>query len=384
MSFQLELLTEVLSTGNILATTENAKYLKKINKLVRVDLFKTTDLEVLSLDTYEEVSNVELVTSEIEFKEETAKDESRELFPLLDNLPSMESSHEERNICFTRDEDGYENELFDGFFNKKKEIPSYVETSYDQSLSATLNKNEELIEVDESNHLACNFSSLDDLDDELPTNQCFDGTNSSAQSSFGAGAAVWTEQDQLQETNHNDDTNSFASCQSITGSSVRIERLRNGKKHPCDKCDFSGASAQSLKRHKDTIHQGIRYLCDQCDFITPNKAFLNEHKDVKHKGILLKCDQCDFSATSSGKLYHHIKKNHGNFRLPCDQCEFTAGSLGEVTRHKKIKHEGIKFTCKLCDHSTTRNYYLKQHIEAKHKSELSKASDINVANATFL
>ena len=41
----------------------------------------------------------------------------------------------------------------------------------------------------------------------------------------------------------------------------------------------------SLKRHKESKHEGIRYPCDQCGYAATTVSNLKQHKESKHEGI---------------------------------------------------------------------------------------------------
>ena len=41
-------------------------------------------------------------------------------------------------------------------------------------------------------------------------------------------------------------------------------------------------TAQGLKRHKESKHEGITYPCDQCDLVATQAGSLKLHKKRKH------------------------------------------------------------------------------------------------------
>ena len=77
--------------------------------------------------------------------------------------------------------------------------------------------------------------------------------------------------------------------------------------YPCDQCEYTG-SRDSLRKHKQSMHEGIRYSCDQCEYAGSRDA-LRKHKKSVHEGIRFPCDQCEYAATQSGMLKTHKESN---------------------------------------------------------------------------
>ena len=53
---------------------------------------------------------------------------------------------------------------------------------------------------------------------------------------------------------------------------IPIQSIYEGKKYPCDWCDY-----QATAKHKESIHEGKKYPCDSCDHVTIQKE--SKHKD---------------------------------------------------------------------------------------------------------
>ena len=68
------------------------------------------------------------------------------------------------------------------------------------------------------------------------------------------------------------------------GLKYHIESKHNGKKYPCKQCDNIASSKSSLSRHVKSIHEGLRYLCNQCDFQATRPIYLRNHTKSKHMG----------------------------------------------------------------------------------------------------
>ena len=67
---------------------------------------------------------------------------------------------------------------------------------------------------------------------------------------------------------------------------IHIEYVHDGKKkYPCDKCNYQATRKDTLKNHKDTVHEGRKYPCGLCDFQATQKQILNTHKTKVHNHI---------------------------------------------------------------------------------------------------
>ena len=83
------------------------------------------------------------------------------------------------------------------------------------------------------------------------------------------------------------------------------------KNQLCDVCSALFVSQQSLKEHKESIHEGIKYHGDQCEYKTNNRGNLIKHVTAVHEGI---------SAVNM-KLYYdpHERTTYKNSeqKIPC-------------------------------------------------------------------
>ena len=53
------------------------------------------------------------------------------------------------------------------------------------------------------------------------------------------------------------------------------------------------------------------------------------------------CDTCEFAATTANDLKQHLESKHDGSRYPCDKCEYAATRAGNPKRHIESKHEGV-------------------------------------------
>ena len=61
----------------------------------------------------------------------------------------------------------------------------------------------------------------------------------------------------------------------------------------------------NLKTHQQSRHEGKKYPCDLCDFQATTIRNLITHKESPHEGKNYSCDSCDYQATSRGNLTRH-------------------------------------------------------------------------------
>ena len=206
----------------------------------------------------------------------------------------------------------------------------------------------------------------------------------------------------------------------------------------CEQCQLSFGRVDSLKFHKDKIHEGLVYNCDYCDiqgvvYSTARKnglkrhiqiqhsdedfkqnrkprvckeegctyinlnGELKRHIETKHEGIVrFKCHvmNCSFGSSWSKDLRRHAR-THGKespkvsvkseIKLPknafmaCDQddCNSKVENVRELKTHIAQTHQGaIKYICQLenCNFETYWNKYLLKHMR-RSKHQLLKATE---------
>ena len=80
------------------------------------------------------------------------------------------------------------------------------------------------------------------------------------------------------------------------------------------------------------------YQCDQCNHVANYKLSLKKHKQSNHEGLLFMCDTCEKTYGEKSHLAAHIKEIHLGVRYPCDQCDYKATRKGYIRFHKAKKH----------------------------------------------
>ena len=71
------------------------------------------------------------------------------------------------------------------------------------------------------------------------------------------------------------------------------KRKVTDKQYRCNECDYSATMSSTLKKHKESIHEGIRFSCSVYDFAATTAGNLKQHKESKHEGMPYPCSKCD-------------------------------------------------------------------------------------------
>lgn len=115
--------------------------------------------------------------------------------------------------------------------------------------------------------------------------------------------------------------------------------------YSCDQCNNTFSRSSSLRFHKKAVHQQIRsHVCEQCGkcFV----AFTNlERHMFTHTGERpFACDQCDKSFSQSNTLKTHKQSVHEQIRPhACDQCDKRFAQASDLKNHSRT-HTGEFFT----------------------------------------
>ena len=95
------------------------------------------------------------------------------------------------------------------------------------------------------------------------------------------------------------------------------------------------SSDEKLREHKTSDHiakqatqsreRGVervnsKYECEQCHKTYYDRSTLRKHRQSVHEGVKFACNQCDYQGTFQGNLTRHIQKVHG-VNYVCDQSE---------------------------------------------------------------
>jgi len=150
------------------------------------------------------------------------------------------------------------------------------------------------------------------------------------------------------------------------------EIVHENIRHACDQCDYKATRIGNLNVHKKLVHKGIKYYCDKCEYSTMWQKALVTHQKTKHEGLKHFCTQCSFSTPYLSTLKVHEQSEHEGVLHKCPQCEFQSPRKAYIKRHFSVVHEGKTFDCELCDYKAGRKTHLQQHMKHKHSSTSRK------------
>ena len=152
---------------------------------------------------------------------------------------------------------------------------------------------------------------------------------------------------------------------------------RVGLKYKCGVCDNIFSSRRAVKHHTQAVHTGVRYFCAFCDKKFHYQQTLKSHVDHIHKGKTIRkkindlciCFTCGKTfKTGVGLRLHKLAEHDGAIRHSCDKCGKLFKQKGNLMAHIQLLHEGKMFTCDICEYRSTKNRYLKKHIQKYHNS----------------
>ena len=103
-----------------------------------------------------------------------------------------------------------------------------------------------------------------------------------------------------------------------------------GKTYRCEECDAEYKTSSSLYQHRRSVHQGVQ--------AAQNTNLKTQIESVLHDGKRYPCDQCDYKATLIISLKKHIESVHDGIKYSCNQCEYKAAQKPDLRRHIKFQH----------------------------------------------
>ena len=151
---------------------------------------------------------------------------------------------------------------------------------------------------------------------------------------------------------------------------VKIDANNREKTHICQGCNNSFPSANHLKIHINSVHNGIKdYKCVLCERSFSLAGDLKKHNNAVHNGQKdHKCDSCGKAFSQGGHLNTHINAVHNEQKdHKCDSCGKSFSIAGSLKIHIIAVHDGQKeHKCDSCGKSFSRAGNLKKHVNAVH------------------
>ena len=157
---------------------------------------------------------------------------------------------------------------------------------------------------------------------------------------------------------------------------AKPENNQNGD-FKCEKCGYIGTTSQSIRRHKEAVHDGIlRFSCSICPSVKAyDRQTIKIHMSKWHadnpeaKIKNLNCTQCKNNVEHDCQQEAEPKTDSGPL-INCEKCTFTTNSTKSMTRHTESVHDGVrKFACSACDYKSYDKNAVKHHITSKHRGE---------------
>ncbi|XP_059615932.1 zinc finger protein 99-like isoform X2 [Phlebotomus argentipes] len=182
----------------------------------------------------------------------------------------------------------------------------------------------------------------------------------------------------------------------------------------CEPCGKAYVFKYALTEHINFVHRDLKLICDLCGYSYGTKARLRRHFKRVHLrtkvnekqratcarivgskaeiGKERKCPECDFLAYRMAELRTHRIESHFN-GLHCDECNVTMNSILTYRQHAEDHKDGISvvpgpgrhgkiFGCISCDKFYTDRRFLRDHINARHKSIIFKCDHCDMTFQT--
>ena len=145
----------------------------------------------------------------------------------------------------------------------------------------------------------------------------------------------------------------------------------------CDLCNNSFETNDSLKEHKERVHENqdnLGLTCDQCGYIPISNDHLVEH--IRNTHTSHKCSECDFQSNSKVSLDAHINDTHTKHTSTVstvvntvdDSIEISNTMVYNSTHNAGILETNTTIRCRLCAFIATTKDSLRNHMKIKHKS----------------
>ena len=90
-----------------------------------------------------------------------------------------------------------------------------------------------------------------------------------------------------------------------------------------------------MDEHESSKHKEVlKCNCKSCNFEAETQKDLDIHEWVTHINNY-RCDKCDFAADSADTIVKHKKSMH---YFKCEKCEYEVNNIEDMDVHKKTHH----------------------------------------------
>ena len=149
---------------------------------------------------------------------------------------------------------------------------------------------------------------------------------------------------------------------------LKHQQVHTSETNKCNVCEKWFKNPSNLRTHELTHTDERPFSCPLCPKTFTQFWNLKNHKG-KHSGETLNpCSKCDKRFTSKQGLKHHEESHHEN-ELRCNMCSFKTPHMGTLISHKRKHHTNLQITLYKCDQcslefrsdSSMRNHKLVVH-----------------------
>ena len=77
----------------------------------------------------------------------------------------------------------------------------------------------------------------------------------------------------------------LSSVDQCLASEAQTPKLTKVARYSCDLCNYAAHRLASVKRHKESVHEGIRYNCEFCSYAATRKDHLSRHVKQSHSNL---------------------------------------------------------------------------------------------------
>lgn len=142
----------------------------------------------------------------------------------------------------------------------------------------------------------------------------------------------------------------------------------------CGICQKAFASGDTLRRHRQRVHEENPVACSVCQKACKNPIALKSHMKSHERRI---CTIC-------GRTVNHLAKHmwqHSQLTATCLECNKDFATKAQLKIHTHVVHEHNESRCSLCQKTFKNRTLLKQHQQNHEKSMCSVCGE-SVSNLT--
>ncbi|XP_076044271.1 uncharacterized protein LOC143027125 isoform X1 [Oratosquilla oratoria] len=149
-------------------------------------------------------------------------------------------------------------------------------------------------------------------------------------------------------------------------------RTHQNKLYTCQTCNKSYKHEESLRIHK-RIHNphGSGHICMVCEQDCMTAQYLRMHLATRHDGHMLSCQLCSKTFKWKQSLRKHMATYHSaeGGSLECRKCEKPMSSRAALDAHKVSHSEARPFSCTICGKAFKQEQVRDRHTAIVHTDQ---------------